>query len=251
MYEPWPVALIVLVAAPFAGSFIGLLVMRLPTGRPVVAGRSTCDHCSKPLDGYDLVPVFSWLIRRGRCRHCGHRLSAFYPFVELTALVLAAWAAMIVSGWILVATALFGWALLTLALIDWRTQTLPDVLTVPLMSAGLVVTFLLDRGSIVDHVLGAAAGFIALEAIAILYRLLRARAGLGLGDAKLLAALGAWLSWTGLPTAVLYAGTIGLSAALAASLFGRPIAATERLPFGTFLAIGGWLVWLYGPLGLS
>lgn len=251
MYEPWLVPLIVLVAAPFVGSFIGLLVMRLPAGRPVVFGRSACDHCAKPLDGYDLIPVFSWLIRCGRCRHCGHRLSTFYPFVELAALVIAAWAAAVTLGWILVATALFGWTLLTLALIDWRTQTLPDALTLPLAGAGLIVAFLLDRGAVADHALGAAAGFIAFEAIAILYRLLRGRAGLGLGDAKLLAALGAWLSWTGLPTAVLYAGTIGLSVALAVSLSGRPIDATERLPFGTFLAIGGWLVWLYGPLGLS
>lgn len=251
MYEPWLVPLVVLVAAPFIGSFIGLLVMRLPEGRPVVFARSTCDHCSEPLSGYDLVPIFSWMIRRARCRYCGSHLSAFYPLVELGAFSLAAWAAAITAGWVLVATVFFGWGLLTLALIDWRTQTLPDIVTLPLAGAGLTVAFPLDHGSIIDHVLGAAAGFMAFEAIAILYRLLRGRVGLGHGDAKLLAALGAWVSWIGLPTVVLYAGVIGLAAALASSLAGQPVAATDRLPFGTFLAIGGWLVWLYGPVMLN
>jgi leader peptidase (prepilin peptidase)/N-methyltransferase len=103
----------------------------------------------------------------------------------------------------------------------------------------------------VDHLIGAAAGFAVFAGIAAIYRRLRGREGLGLGDAKLLAALGAWVGWQGLPTIVLYAALAGLLWAIAGALRGAPLHARHRIPFGPFLSLAGWLVWLYGPLTLG
>lgn len=248
MYEHWLIPVALMVAAPFIGSFIGVLVVRLPERRPVAIGRSACDHCGKELGARDLLPIVSWMWNRARCRHCGARLSAFYPAVEISALVVAAWAAAIASGWILAATVVLGWTLLSLAFIDWRSRILPDVLTVPLAAMGLAVAWIIRPAALPEHVLGLAVGVLAFVGIAAGYRKIRKQEGLGFGDAKLLGALGAWISWSGLPTAVLYAGIIGLSGVLAFSLVGRPMTLDDRLPLGTFLALGGWLVWLYGPL---
>ncbi len=248
MNDAWHVTLITLLAAPFIGSFIGVVVHRLPDHRPIIAGRSVCDHCARTLGFRDLVPVLSWAASRARCRHCGAAISVFYPLTELGALVIAAWAVALVSGEILIATAVFGWMLLTLALIDARTQLLPDSLTLPLVAAGLGFAFMLDRDALVAHFVGAAAGFAVFAVIGYTYQAISGRAGLGLGDAKLLAALGAWVSWTGLPTVVLYAGAAGLIYVLMRAWAGQPLTAHDRVPFGPFLALGGWLVWLYGPV---
>ncbi len=101
--------LLPVLAAPFVGSFLGLLIARLPVGGAVVLGRSACLACRHPLGPADLVPILSWLLRRGRCRHCGVAISALYPLVELAALGLALWAAAMVSGWLLWASCALGW----------------------------------------------------------------------------------------------------------------------------------------------
>ncbi len=237
--------------APFVGSFLGLVVARLPAGGRVVLARSACPACDHRLGLADLVPILSWLISRGRCRYCGAGLSTFYPGVELAALLVAVWAASVVSGWVLWASCGLGWTLLTLALIDWRHHLLPDQLTLPLAAAGLVVAYAVRPEGLVDHMAGAAAGFAGFVLVAWLYRRLRAREGLGLGDAKLLAAAGAWVSWVGLPGVVLTAALAALAVALAGTLAGRGLRADTRLPFGPYLALGTWLVWLYGPLTIA
>jgi leader peptidase (prepilin peptidase)/N-methyltransferase len=246
-----PTFWIMLVAAPFIGSFLAVLALRLPEDRPVGWSRSACDHCGHVLAAGDLVPIASFLWLRGRCRYCGQPIGWFAPAMELTALAVAAWAALLTSGWILVASCVFGWTLLLLGAIDGRVQLLPDVVTLPLLAAGLVVAFAFDRSDWADHAIGAAAGFAALASLAFLYRRLRGRDGLGLGDAKLLAALGAWISWQGLPTVLLWGSMLGLAFALVRALAGRGLHASDRIPFGVFLAAGGWLVWLYGPLGMT
>lgn len=251
MYESWLLPAVLLAMAPFIGSFIGVLVMRLPELRPVVQGRSMCDHCNEQLGARDLLPVVSWLSNRARCRHCGAKLSTFYPLVEVSAFAVAAWAALITSGWVLAPTVVLGWILLALALIDWRSRLLPDVLTIPLAAAGIAVTWIMRPAALPEHLLGLAGGAMTFIGIAAAYRATRKQEGLGLGDAKLLGALGAWISWSGLPTAVLYAGVIGLSSVLASTFAWRPVTMHDRLPLGTFLALGGWLVWLYGPLTLG
>jgi len=239
----WPV-----LAAPFIGSFLGVFVTRAESPRSILWGRSACPNCHHPLEPRDLVPIISWLVSRGRCRHCGESVSAFYPSIELAALVVAAWSVAIAPGWLMVASSLLGWALLALALIDIRSFLLPDFLTLPLIGSGLLVAEALDPSTVLPHVLGAATGFLAIVAIRQTYWMLRGREGIGLGDAKLMAAAGAWLSWEGLPSVVLVAALGGLASALLQHYLGATIRLTDRIAFGAFLCVGIWIVWLYGPL---
>jgi leader peptidase (prepilin peptidase)/N-methyltransferase len=241
-------AWLAILAAPFVGSFLGLLVVRLPAGEGVIFGRSTCRCCRHPLGVPDLVPFLSWLWAKGRCRHCRAPVTALYPGIELAALGIALWAAAVTSGWVFWASCGLGWTLLALALIDWRTLVLPDALTLPLLAAGLVVAWLIEPHILVEHVFGAGLGFALFASIARVYAGLRGREGLGLGDAKLLAAAGAWVSWSGLPSVVLLAALTALGATLAGVLGGKVAARDRPIAFGPFLALGTWLVWLHGPI---
>ena len=240
--------ILALLIAPFVGSFLGVVVERLPAGRPIALARSRCDHCGATLAVRDLIPVVTWLGRRGRCR-CGKvGLSAFYPGIELAALAVAVSAGSVLSGSLLWASLALGWTLLTLALIDLRHYFLPDALSLPLIPAGLALAYLIEPGKLADHALGAALGFVGFALLAWLYRRLRQREGLGLGDAKLLAAGGAWLGWQALPSVVALAAGLALAVALAAGLARGKLDPTARIAFGPYLALAIWAVWLYGPL---
>ncbi|HEX9158861.1 MAG TPA: A24 family peptidase [Rhizomicrobium sp.] len=236
---------VMLLVAPVIGSFLGAMAMRLPERRPVVWARSQCEACGRILTPYELVPLASFVWLRGRCRGCGAAIGTFAFFMELAAIAVVAWAALETSGAVFFIGCVFGWALLLLAAIDWRTQLLPDVVTFPLLIAGLIASFVLPLGAWGDHVIGAVAGFAALALIAWAYRRLRGRDGLGLGDAKFLAAIGAWVGWQALPAVVLVGSVFGLLFAIGLSLYGRNLRMSDRLPFGVFLAPGAWLVWLY------
>lgn len=185
---------------------------------------------------------------RARCRHCGQNVGAFYPAIELAALIVAAWSTAIASGWSLAASCLLGWVLLALTFTDIRIFLLPDFLTLPLIGFGLLVTQALEPSTTLPHILGAAIGFLAIVAIRKAYLMLRGREGIGLGDAKLMAAAGAWVSWEGLPSVLLIATMGGLTSALLRHYRTAAIRATDRVAFGAFLCVGIWLVWLYGPL---
>ncbi|MGE5147763.1 MAG: prepilin peptidase [Candidatus Eiseniibacteriota bacterium] len=243
-----PDHLAAVVVAPFIGSFLSVLVVRLPAAAPVVWSRSQCAGCGAALGPVDLMPLLSWLWLRGRCRHCGVKLSALYPALELAAIVVALWSASVLTGALFWLGCALGWLLLALAVTDWREMILPDALNLPLVAGGLAVGAAFDGNFLADHAIGAAIGFSALYVVNLVYRQMRGRDGLGLGDAKLLAASGAWLGWAGLPSVVLIAGVTALSAVLVGRLSGRGLGAHDPVPFGTFLAAGFWLVWLYGPL---
>ena len=246
---PWLAALVV---APFIGSFIGVVVTRLPQGRAVVLGRSACPHCGRRLAAWMLVPVLSWIWLRGRCRDCGQPIGWLYPAIELAAVLVPLWAAASMdSAAELWASCVLGWMLLTLAAIDARTFLLPDSLTLPLIPLGLAAAAVIEPVALLDHVIGAVAGFASFALIGWLYRSWRGREGLGGGDAKLLAGLGAWVSWTGLPSLVLIGAVLALATMLALRAAGRPLGLRDRVPFGSFLALAGWLVWLYGPLEVT
>jgi leader peptidase (prepilin peptidase)/N-methyltransferase len=235
--------------APFIGSFLGVLIVRVPEGRDVVFSRSACSHCGHWLGVGELLPLVSWIWLRGVCRICSGSIGLFYPAIELAAVAVVIWAAIAApSGPALWASCIYGWMLLTLAIIDQRHFLLPDVLTLPMILIGLAVAAMTGMDTAIDHALGAAGGFLSFALIAWVYRRLRGRDGLGEGDAKLLAGIGAWVSWTELPRVVFLAALLGLAIALSSAVRGRRLSATDRLPFGTFLAIAGWLVWLYGPL---
>ncbi len=236
----WPV-----LAAPFAGSFLGVVIRRLPEGRTLVLARSACESCGRVVAPWDLVPLASWLALRGRCRACGAAISWFHPAVELAATLIAlsaAWAAGDVAG--LWSGCALGWVLLALGWIDWEWLRLPDPMTLPLIVAGLVATWFLDRSAIADHASAAVVGYAALRALNALYRRVRGRDGLGAGDAKLLAAAGAWVGLAALPWLLLLAALAGLGVAAIRGLRGERLSATTALPFGTCLAVALWLVWL-------
>lgn len=231
-------------AAPFVGSFLGVLIRRLPEGRPIAWTRSRCEECGAALAVRDLVPLASWLRLRGRCRFCRRRLGWFYPGVELAALAVAVVAVAADNGGAAWLDCILGWWLLTLGWIDARHWLLPDVMTLPLVVAGLAAALALDPADFTGRLFGAAAGYLALRAVAWLYRRSRGRDGLGEGDAKLLAAAGAWVGAAGLPQVVLFAALAALLAALCLRLAGVRLGLASALPFGPFLALATWLVWL-------
>lgn len=221
---------------------------RLPLDLPIVIGRSRCRSCGYALSPRDLIPLISWLLLRGRCRHCGKRISPLYPALELAAVAVAAWAALVLEDWLFWATCGLGWTLLALVATDLRSFILPDRLTLPLIAAGLAVTYAIDAAQLPHHLIGAVTGFGLLYLLGWLYRRFRGRAGLGLGDAKLSAAAGAWLGWAALPSVLLIAAVSALLSVAGWRLSGRTLGAADPVPFGAFLAFGFWIVWLYGPL---
>jgi len=241
-----PALLAPLLLAPIIGSFLGVLIRRLPAGRPVATGRSACEACGHVLGPTELIPLLSFALQRGRCRACGAPIAPMHLAVELAALAVAVSAALAIqAGPFLWASCLLGWALLTLAWIDAENFILPDVITLPLLAAGMAEAFFLEPDALTERALATALAYTALWALAQAYRRLRGRDGLGLGDAKLLAAGGAWLGLTVLPYAMLAGALLALLWAGGMRLRGQTISATTRLPFGPFLAAGIWLAWLF------
>ena len=220
------------------GSFVAVVALRWPAGRPFVTGRSSCDGCGAPLSPIELVPLASFLALRGRCRRCGQPIDRLHVTAELAAALLgaAAFAAGRPEG------ALFGWALLLLALLDARHFWLPDRVTLPLAALGLA----LGLPPLADRVIGAVAGWLSLTAIAAAYRAAKGRVGMGAGDAKLMAAIGAWLGWRDLPLVLLLASVSGICWAVV-----RGMRRDARLPLGTLLALAAFPAWLAGALGFA
>lgn len=232
------------------GSFIATLVLRWPAGRSV-RGRSRCDACERPLAPWDLVPLLSAIVSRGRCRQCGARIDAFHGGVEIASALIGALALAVmpgVAGWL---WALFGWLLLPLALLDARHLWLPDRLSALLAVAGLLLAGPLLGTGLLDRWIGAVAGGILLALIAWAYRRSRGADGMGGGDPKLVAAIGAWIGWQALPLMLLLASLGGLAWALATALItqgkGDPPLAQRRVPFGLFASIAAFAavpIWL-------
>jgi len=243
--------LFLLVAAPFIGSFLSVLVLRLPEGEDVVFSRSHCRSCQHPLDVRDLIPIASWLISRGRCRHCGAQVGSLYPLMEIASVLVVVWAALVVDDEALMVSVIFGWVLLALAVMDLRSMFLADALTLPLIPAGLAFCLWLEPEAIWAHVAGAAAGAAVLAALSWGYFRLRGREGLGLGDVKLMAAAGAWVGVGGLGTVILWAVMVNAIMLALEAMRGRTLSGTTQVPLGTGLATGLWLTWLYGPVSIA
>lgn len=226
------------------GSYLATLALRWPSGDTASQGRSHCDGCGKTLGWYALIPLVSYAVRRGRCSSCGARIDAVHPITEAAAALIGALSFALYPGLEGLAGAIFGWALLVLAVLDIRHFWLPDRLTLPLVALGVGGAWLFAMPRLIDSLIGALAGFLLLFAINSAYRALRGRDGLGGGDSKMLAAIGAWLGWQMLPLTLLLASATGLLAVLFGILQGRKANATDRLPFGAFLAIVAWPLWL-------
>lgn len=244
-----PEWLLALVAAPFIGSFLSVLVVRLPKGEDIVVTRSRCRSCGTVLPGLQIVPIVSWALQGGKCGTCGARIGWLYPVIEMSAAVVVLWAATLeMSSVMFWATLVFGWMLLALAAMDFREFILADVLTLPLIAGGLVLIAWQMPEALPWHALGAVGGFGLMVAVAFAYKKARGREGLGFGDAKLMAAAGAWTGLVGLGTVLLYGAMLSLCLVVALRLAGQVTAADTPIPFGAGLAAGLWLTWLYGPL---
>jgi leader peptidase (prepilin peptidase)/N-methyltransferase len=225
------------------GSFIAALSWRWPRGLSIARGRSHCDSCHAPLAALDLIPLLSHLRLRGRCRSCHAPIPPRHLLIELAAATLTTTAALIAPNLQGLALAAFGLALLTLAVLDLEHFWLPDRLTLPLLATGLLLGHFLPPpfpAPLPDRLIGAALGYASLALIALAYKKARGHAGLGGGDPKLFAAIGAWLGWTALPLVLLGASLLGLLAVLAARLRGQRLAADTPLPFGALLAAAAW-----------
>ena len=190
------------------------------------------------------MPILSYFLVKGRCRHCGAAIDRRLLAIEAGGALIGLTAIAAHPIPLAVATAIFGWWLFLLAALDAEHHWLPDRLSLPLIPAGLIVAWLGFGPALGERLIGAAVGFAALAAIAFGYRRLRGREGLGGGDPKLLAAIGAWLGWQMLPFVLLGAGLIGLAAILMMRLRGHNVAATDRVPLGTLMALTAWPIWL-------
>lgn len=218
----------------------------------VVPG-SSCPACGHRIRPHENVPVLSWLLLRGRCSACGTRISVRYPLVELATAVLSVVVALrfgvtAEAGFALLVT----WALVALAVIDFDTTLLPDSITQPLLWLALVVSlwsttlgFETLAQSPAAAIVGAAAGYLSLWSVYMLFKLATGKEGMGFGDFKLLAALGAWLGWTALPVIVLLSAVVGAGVGITLIATGR-LARENPMPFGPYLAAAGWIAMVYG-----
>ena len=244
-------ALIAAIIAPFIGSFLSVLVLRLPKGEDVIVTRSRCRSCGHILRAWELIPIVSWIVQAGKCRACGSAVSPVYPGMEIAAIVVALWAVATVDADVRWITVALGWVLLALAVMDARDFFLADELTIPLVPLGLAVCWLLSPEQLYFHIAGAVLGLASMIALAWGYKTVRGRDGLGLGDAKLFAAAGAWTGLEGLGTVLLYAVLVNLLMLTVARPTAGDMGATTPIPLGTGLAAGIWLTWLYGPFVLA
>jgi leader peptidase (prepilin peptidase)/N-methyltransferase len=249
--SPLTIAAIAMLVAPFIGSFLSVLVVRLPLEEDIVWGRSRCRSCNKPLGPSELIPLLSWAMQRGRCSACGASVSALYPSMELATTAVAFWAVVTVPVEVAIPSILLGWVLLALAVMDARSFFLSDYLTLPLVPAGLAITWMMDGEALPWHLVAAVVGFAALWALAWAYRLVRGRDGLGMGDAKLMAAAGAWLGLGGLGPVLLIGVCVNAVLLAGQRLSGRQVDGSTPVPLGTGIAAGMWLTWLYGPISLT
>ncbi len=264
-------SLLVTVVAVFSlaiGSFLNVLIHRLPKmmeadwraqcseldgTKVTAAGRynllmpgSHCPQCKTPLRAVDNIPIVSWLALRGKCAHCSTRISARYPVVEaLTALLSAVIAWKFGLTWQTALVLIFAWTLIALTFIDADTTLLPDDLTLPLLWLGLLANIFATFVPLKDAVIGAAAGYLILWSIYWLFKLTTGKEGMGYGDFKLLAALGAWMGWKSLLPIVLLSSLVGAIIGIALIVLarrGREI----PIPFGPYLAAAGMIVMLSG-----
>jgi leader peptidase (prepilin peptidase)/N-methyltransferase len=215
--------------------------------------RSACPQCKAPITALQNIPVISWLVLRGRCASCKAKISARYPLVELTTAVLSAWVAWHFGfGATAACTLLVTWALIALTGIDIDHQLLPDNITLPLMWAGLIAAVAVGPTlgaalpvSPKDAIIGAAAGYASLWLVFHAFKLVTGKEGMGYGDFKLFAALGAWLGWKLLPLVIILSAATGaVLGILMIALQGRDRRAP--IPFGPYLAAAGWLAMMYG-----
>jgi leader peptidase (prepilin peptidase) / N-methyltransferase len=213
--------------------------------------RSRCPHCGHQIRWFENIPVVSYLVLRGKCRSCAAGISLRYPMVEIACAVLFAWCGWHWGlGWEALAWCGFSAAILALAGIDWDTTLLPDDITLPLLWAGLCASGLrLTSVSLPDALWGAVAGYLSLWLVYWAFKLVTGKEGMGYGDFKLFAALGAWFGWQALIPLILMASAIGAVVGIGIKLVGN-LREGGYVPFGPFLALAGLTGMVFGPASI-
>jgi leader peptidase (prepilin peptidase)/N-methyltransferase len=225
-----------------------------PVPYNLLTPRSACPHCNAPIKAHQNIPVLSYLLLGGKCANCGTRISARYPIVELgTAILSAAVAWRFGWHWQCVAALVFTWALVALTVIDLDHQILPDVITLPLLWLGLLLS-LAWHASLqppipadpASAIIGGAAGYLTLWSVYWAFKLLTGKEGMGYGDFKLFGAFGAWMGWQMLPLILLLSAFAGAVIGIALIVV-RGRDRNIPIPFGPYLAAAGWIALLWGP----
>ena len=212
----------------------------------LVVPASTCPHCGHKIKAYENIPIASYLFLRGRCSSCKAPISMRYPIVEAISGVMAAY-----IGWrfgftlVMVGALIFAWSLIALTAIDIDTQLLPDDITLPLLWLGLLVNLNTGFTPLSSAVVGAVAGYLSLWSVYWLFKLITGKEGMGYGDFKLLAALGAWLGWKMLPIVILLSSLVGAIVGITLIVFTRHGRSTP-IPFGPYLAAAGLIALFWG-----
>jgi len=266
---PWLLPLCLLAVGLCGGSFLNVVIYRLPlmletrwrrdccellelepepqeAPLNLATPNSHCPHCDAPIRPWQNIPLLSYLLLRGRCANCAARISPRYPLVELaTGLATLSLAWFFPPGAALCGALLLIWSLIALTLIDVDHQLLPDNITLPLLWLGLAFNLGGTFVPLADAVAGAMAGYLILWSIYWLFRLLTGKEGMGYGDFKLLAALGAWLGWQSLHLIILLSSVVGATIGMALILLARR-GREVPIPFGPYLAMAGWITLLFG-----
>lgn len=245
-FYPEAVAVFVFFFGLLWGSFSNVVIYRLPTGKSVVTPRSACKSCDTQISWYDNFPVLSWLLLRGKCRNCGVKISWRYPLVEL----LMGVSFLLVylkfgTSWFTIEALVFCFGLITVSFIDFDHMILPDSFTLSGIVLGLIGGVINPEREFMPAFLGFLFGGGSLWAVAYIYTLLRNEEGMGGGDIKLLAWIGAVLTWTSVPFVVLVSSIIGTIVGLLASLKSKKGLKTE-IPFGPYLALAAVLYMFVG-----
>lgn len=267
--HPWAFTVAAAVLGLLVGSFLNVVIYRLPLmmernwraqcrelldapaeedAKPfnLIGPRSRCPHCGHAITAMENIPVLSYLWLRGRCAGCGKPISPRYPMVELvTALLSGITAWHFGFGWTAGAALALTWALIALTVIDFDHQLLPDDITLPFLWIGLLLSLFGLFTNSTASIIGAAAGYLSLWTIYILFKWTTGKEGMGYGDFKLLAMLGAWMGWQALPVVLLLSSVVGAVVGITLILF-RGRDRNIPIPFGPYLAAAGWLNLLWG-----
>ena len=213
----------------------------------LVVPRSTCPSCGHTIGAFENIPIVSYLLQKGRCKHCNAKISLRYPLIEsLTAILSAVVAWQLGFGIQVLFALLLTWSLIALSFIDIDHHLLPDNITLPLLWLGLLLSLF---GIFTDNhasIIGACIGYLSLWTIYHLFRLITGKEGMGYGDFKLFALFGAWLGWQYLPLIILLSSLVGAVVGIALIIFRRHERGTP-IPFGPYLAVAGWVAMLWGP----
>ncbi len=241
------IALYSLLVGLALGSFMNVCIYRIPLEKSIISPSSSCPNCGKKIRFYDNIPLISYLLLLGRCRHCHHPISWRYPAVEAITGLLSL-ALFIRYGLSLqyLLSLLFAATLVTISFIDLDHQIIPDVLSIPGIVAGLAAAFIPGNVSWFDSIIGIIGGGGTLFLVGLIYEKLTGKQGMGGGDVKLLAMIGAWMGWRSLPFVLLVSSLTG---AIIGSVF--LLAAGKgyrvRIPFGPFLSLGALFYIFFGP----